>query len=230
MKAILTLLQSLLSFFYPKTCVACGRPLLLKEQFFCLFCLHKFPETQFHTLKEHPYKLLFEGRVKIEKIFTLFYFIKGGSSQKILHQLKYHNNKELGDFLGFYYGNQIRDQTLDIDFLIPIPLHKKKKRKRGYNQSEWIAKGVSRATGVPVLTDLMIRKSFTDTQTKKGRYSRWENVKSAFEVVPEKITEGAHYLIIDDVLTTGATIEASASNLLCFKDVKVSVLTLAAVF
>ncbi len=222
------IIRALLSFFYPRFCAACGAPLLAKEVHFCLLCFCKLPETKFHTLEHSPLEELFYGRIKMERIFTLLYYKKGSVSQKILQHIKYYGNKALAIYLGEYYGQQLKEQLKDIDILIPVPLHKKKLKKRGYNQSEQIALGIQHACGIPIRTDIILRDYFTETQTKKSRLERWENVKGKFSLNNELVEKGVHYLIIDDVLTTGATIEAVASQLDKIEGVKISVLTLAA--
>lgn len=187
------------------------------------------PETHYHTIKDSPIAQLFWGRVAIENCGSFLFYKKGNKVQHILHQLKYKGNKEIGEFLGKMYG-QLLIRSPDwqtIDCIIPIPLHKKKHRLRGYNQSESIAIGLSKGMNIPYRTDVLVRTEFTETQTKKSRFHRWENVKEVFAV--ENIAEmrGKHLLICDDVLTTGATLEASIQKLHGIPDVKVSVVTLA---
>jgi ComF family protein len=146
-----------------------------------------------------------------------------------LHHLKYYGVKELGEFLGNLYGAQLikHEKWKTIDMILPIPLHKKKEKKRGYNQSEWIAKGLSAGMQVPYCNNILIRKEFTETQTKKSRFHRWENVKEVFHLSDFSVLENKHVLICDDVLTTGATLEAAIQKLLAIPAVKVSVATLA---
>lgn len=169
------------------------------------------------------------GRVNIENIYSFLFYRKGNSVQSILHQIKYKGGKELASYLGCYYGKQLIDHKNleDIDFLIPIPLHKKKEKKRGYNQSEWLVKGFSEAIDKPYLTAVLIRSEFTETQTKKGRFNRWENVKDVFQVIQPELIKNKHILICDDVLTTGATLEAAIVKLKEVEGVRVSVITLA---
>ena len=155
---------------------------------------------------------------------------KSNRTQKILHSLKYKGQKEIGAVLGEYLGGQLitEERYRGVQCILPIPLHPKKQRKRGYNQSEWIAMGLSKGMGIPYLTDVLVRTQFTDTQTKKSRFARWQNVKEVFAVQnPEKISY-THVLVCDDVLTTGATMEAAIRKLLEVEGVKVSVATLAA--
>jgi ComF family protein len=168
------------------------------------------------------------GRVKVENVASLLFYKKGNMTQNILHHLKYKGNKELGRFLGQYYGTKLieKEAYKKIDVIIPIPLHQKKLKKRGYNQSEWIAIGLSEAMGIPCNTTTLIRTNFTETQTKKSRIDRWENVKNVFQIIDENSIKGKHILICDDVLTTGATMEAAIKQILEIEKTLVSVVTL----
>ncbi|MCL2167566.1 MAG: ComF family protein [Lentimicrobiaceae bacterium] len=223
------MLTHLTNFFYPRLCVSCGTVLLQQEQFFCLHCLHNFPETQYHEFDESPLTKLFLGRVAVENVGSFMFYKKGNQVQKILHHLKYNGGKEVGDFLGNIYGKQLIQckKWKTIDLIIPIPLHPKKEKKRGYNQSEWIAKGLSSGMQIPYHTNLLIRSEFTETQTKKNRFHRWENVKEVFQLTDPKAFNNKHVLLCDDVLTTGATLEAAIQKITTNSSVKVSIATLA---
>ncbi len=223
------LLTNLIAIFYPATCIACGRVLLQSEKHICLRCMAHLPETNYHLDKENPLRLLFLGRVPVENAASFLFFRKGEQVQHILHELKYNGNQGIGDFLGECYGRKLATAPAfeTVDMILPIPLHKKKLKLRGYNQSECIAKGLSRSMGIPYRTDILLRTEYTDTQTKKSRFSRWENVKEVFAVENEDDIKGKHVLVCDDVLTTGATTEAAIEKLLQAADVKVSVVTLA---
>lgn len=230
MKKISHILENLLSFFYPKLCISCGNALRQHETFFCLGCLQNLPETDFHKIDYNPLIYNFMGRVKVENVFSFLFYRKGNCVQDILHEIKYKGGKDLAEYLGYLYGIDLiqHNQLKDIDIIIPIPLHKKKEKKRGYNQSEWIAKGLSRAFNKPYSSDLLIRKEFTETQTKKGRFKRWENVKNVFEITNPEAIKNKHIVLCDDVLTTGATLEAAITHFVTIEEVKVSVVTLAA--
>lgn len=192
-------------------------------------CLHNLPETKFHIMESNPLNQTFLGRVPVENTVSYLFFRKGTATQAILHALKYRGNKEIGDFLGYQYGLQLKEVEpfQHIDLIIPIPLHPKKERKRGYNQSEWIAKGLSRALGIDYSTKLLFRRDYTETQTRKARYNRWENVKEVFALENSEQLEGKHILLCDDVLTTGATMEAAIQPFINIKEIKISVATLA---
>jgi len=194
-----------------------------------LHCLHNLPETRYHEFDDPPLAKLFLGRVHVENVGAFLFYKKGNQVQKILHYLKYNGGKEIGLFLGHLYGTQLiqDDKWGTIDFVIPIPLHKKKEKKRGYNQSEWIAKGLSAGMKIPYRTDILIRSEFTETQTKKSRFHRWENVKEVFQLLNIEALKNKHVLLCDDVLTTGATLEAAIQKLAVVSSAKVSVATLA---
>jgi len=219
----------ILNFFYPRTCISCGNVLLQHEYLLCLHCLYNLPETRYHEFKQSPIAQLFWGRVSVENVGAFLFYKKGDRVQKILHHLKYFGIKEVGFFLGNIYGRQLiqYEKWKKIDMIIPIPLHKKKERKRGYNQSEWIAKGLSAGMQVPYYTNLLIRNEFTETQTKKSRFHRWQNVKDVFQLTDVEALKHKHILLCDDVLTTGATLEAAVQKLAVVPSIKISVVTLA---
>jgi ComF family protein len=230
MKKIFTkLASSLLSFFYPKSCVSCLNALQQKEEQLCLYCMLHLPETNYHLFNENPLKNIFSGRVRVENVASLLFYKKGNQVQKILHSMKYKGNKYLGEYLGLYYGEKLIQQKdyQNIDVIIPIPLHEKKLKLRGYNQSEWIAKGLGKGMKLPYNSEVLIRTEYTGTQTKKNRFNRWENVREVFALTDKEILKGKHILLCDDVLTTGATTEAAIQKLIEIENVKVSVVTLA---
>ena len=231
MNKIKQLLKNFISIFYPRSCVACGNALMQNESHFCLSCLMQLPETNYHLMEHSPLDYIFEGRVPVEKVASMLYYKKGNKVQHILHALKYKGNKEVGRFLGELYGQQLKKSSYykSVDCIVPIPLHPKKLRMRGYNQSEWIAMGLSRSMNIPYFTDVLYRSEFTETQTKKSRFSRWENVKNVFATADMDKIKGKHVLICDDVLTTGATMEAAITQLLKIDGIRISVVTLACV-
>lgn len=157
------------------------------------------------------------------------YYAKGSVVRQLLYELKYYGNKEIGGFLGRYMAAELLPSGFfeGIDYILPVPLHRKKERLRGYNQSEWLAKGVGSVTSIPVLSDVMERCKYTETQTHKGLYERWENVCDIFVCNTPAILQGKHVLLIDDVLTTGATIVSCSDALKDVADIRISVLTLA---
>lgn len=229
MKKIFQLLDNLLSIFYPRLCVGCGQILQENEPHLCLNCQLHLPETNYHLSDDNPLELIFRGRAKVENVYSFLFYRKGNDVQRILHQLKYKGNKEIGAYIGEMYGRKLAaaDKLEDVELILPIPLHPKKLRSRGYNQSEWIAKGLSAATGIPYATDVLVRSTYTETQTKKSRFSRWENVKEVFAIANADKIAGRHVVVCDDVLTTGATTEAAIQKILEVPGARVSVVTLA---
>jgi ComF family protein len=185
------------------------------------------PKTNFHKDKDNPVNKVFWGRVDVEMATSFYLFSKKSKVQNLLYGLKYKGVKEVGIVLGELFGFELKESIFyrDIDFIIPVPLHKNKLKKRGYNQSEWIANGLSKSMKVPVKLDSLYRKSDSETQTKKSRYKRWENVGEIFGLANNDL-EGKRILLVDDVVTTGATIEACA-QLLVEQNCKVLVATIA---
>lgn len=214
--------------FFPRYCVICGKRLSSSEECLCVGCLFSLPQTRMLLQEENELEKNFWGRFFLGRAVSCFYYSKGGDVRKLMYELKYHGNKEIGLFMGRYMAMNLHpDFFKDMDAIIPIPLHPEKKRKRGYNQSELLAMGISQITGLPVWTDVIERVQFTETQTHKSQHERWMNVSTAFSRVNEYKVAGKHVLLVDDVLTTGATIIACADVLKEVANIKISVLTLA---
>jgi len=222
-------LDDLLSLFYPRLCAGCQTSLVRGENVICLDCLADLPKTGFERINDNPVAQLFWGRAEIKVATAFCSFDKGGIMQHLLHRLKYKGSAEIGEKLGTLFGNDLSQCACfrEIELLIPVPLHPKKERKRGYNQSAVIGKGMSAAMGRPLMQDNLLRNHYSDTQTNKGRFERWENVKELFSVRKPELLEGKHLLLIDDVVTTGSTLEACAQALLKVPGTRVSVATLA---
>ncbi|HOI26293.1 MAG TPA: ComF family protein [Paludibacteraceae bacterium] len=222
------LFKDFINLFYPKLCVGCGNALFKGEKFICLHCLNDLARTKYHTIEGNSVEQRFYGKVEVQHATSFLYFEKKSMTQKFMHEIKYKGEKELGEHLGKIFGADLKRSWFDeIDAIIPVPLHSKRLKERGYNQSEWIAQGIARSMGKPLITDALIRESATQTQTKKGVYERWQNVNGIFKVINPTKIENKHILVIDDVITTGATIEACISGLISADGVKVSVATLA---
>lgn len=221
--------DDLLELFFPSLCITCGERLISQEKFVCMNCWLDLPVTNFHLEPENKVAQLFWGRVNIENATAWFHFRKGSNYQQIIHFIKYKGIKELGFECGKRLGNSLAETKnfQDVDVIVPVPLHPKKLNQRGYNQSEWIARGIAETLQKPVQTNNLYRKRFTSTQTKKTRLERWQNVEGIFDVNNPESFMGKHILLVDDVATTGATLEACAVPLLNFENTKVSIATLA---
>jgi len=223
------ILYYLTELLFPRLCVTCGDKLIEQEQWICLHCLHHIPRTNFHLQPENRVAQLFYGRVKIEFATSFFYFSKGSIYQSLLHNLKYKGMKELGEEIGKYFGIDLL-QSADfssVDLICPVPLHPMKEKKRGYNQSWWIASGIATQMQKPLSDNNLKRVTATETQTRKTRFERWQNVEGIFELNNPEAFAGKHILLVDDVITTGSTLEACAQAILSKTDARVSIATLA---
>ena len=225
-----TLSNHLLSLFYPEECVVCQNILIEGEEFLCLHCLHQLPKTNHYLRPENAASKNLIGKVLFKNVTTYLFYSKGGLSQSIIAEIKYRGNRRFGTWMGAYLASDIKDSGFfdHFDLLVPIPLHKKKIQKRGFNQAEIIAQGISKATNIPVNTNGLRRLIANPTQTKKGSFERWLNTKDIFVVKDSDCFKNKKLLLIDDVFTTGSTIEAAIEviNKEC-ENVEVSVLTLA---
>ncbi len=215
--------------FFPRCCVVCGRLLSGQEEMLCVHCLAGLPRTNLHRIKDNKVEQNFWGKFPLERATSFLYYTKGGDVSRILYELKYHGYKEVGEVMGRIAAAELSSSGFfeDIDALIPVPLHRRRQRWRGYNQSEWIAFGISKVTGIPVLAKALVRNRYTETQTHKGLYGRWENVQNLFSCIDPASLQGKHILLVDDVLTTGATLVACADALKDIPGLCISVFTLA---
>ena len=221
--------SSTMHLLYPHVCTGCGSDLLQADNLLCLKCLHNLPHTGFATLPNNPVEKYFWGRIPLTAAFSQFYFSKEFLIQHLIHQLKYKGDTEIGFYLGEMMGRTLLNSSRfsSIDALIPLPLYADKEHKRGYNQAAVICNGMSAVMNVPVLNGAVIRQQATETQTRKHRTERWENVKRSFKVAKGHELAGKHLLLVDDVVTTGATLEACGHVILGIERVKLSIATLA---
>lgn len=209
-----TFLQPLIDFvdlFYPRICPACERVLNQNERNLCLHCITSLPKTFFHLVQENPVEKLFWGRIRIEKAASFYYFTKHGHIQNLLHNIKYNGQKNMAKEVGRLYGLELKQTGYfnDADLIVPVPLHPKKLQKRGYNQAEYFGMGLSESLGITLSSNNLIRSVNTSTQTKKSRFQRWQNVESIFHVKEPEQFRNKHIVVVDDVITTGSTIESS---------------------
>jgi ComF family protein len=220
--------ESLLHLAFPHICEGCGSDNLQADHLLCLRCLSSLPSTNFHLHANNPIEKIFWGRIAVTSAAAQYYFTKESIIQNLMHQLKYKGNKEVGIYLGRLMGFAMAESNRFsfIDALIPLPLHQSKEHKRGYNQSTVLCEGISDVLGRPVLKNVVIRPEHTETQTKKGRLERWQNMEGKFELINPSAIEGKHVLLIDDVITTGATLEACGREILKAENVQLSIATL----
>jgi len=218
-----------LNLFFPLCCTACGNYLFRNEKAICTSCLFQLPKTNFHLQKINPISDIFIGRVKIDNATAFFTFNKGSRYQKLLHKLKYHKQADIGIELGRHFGNTLINSKAyqDIDAIIPVPLHPKKKKIRTYNQAEMIAKGMAEVMKSKLVVDVLVRNTHSVSQTKKDKVERWLNVKNVFGIKSSTALKNKHILLVDDVVTTGATLESCSQELLKTEGIKISIACLA---
>lgn len=226
------LLHQLLDLFYPNVCIVCGTELLSGEKGACLQCLYKLPKTNNYDIPDNELERLMSGRIPFERMASYCVYSKGGMMPPLIHHLKYHQGKNIGLLLGRMFGKDILGSSFisTVDFIVPVPLHPKREKERGYNQSEIIGIGLSEVTGIPLSTGNLQRVIYNPTQTRRSKTQRWENVKDIFNVSEPQLYEGKHILLVDDVITTGSTIEACGLALSNCNNVKISIATLGEVF
>jgi ComF family protein len=227
-KLIRSYLNGLSSIIYPQFCAACGNTLYRNEKVLCLKCYAELPRTVYHDDPENEVSQLFWGRVPICNATSFIYFNKGSRYQHILHELKYNGQQQIGYEMGKLLGLELKNTPFaKSDLIHPIPLHYSRQRKRGYNQSELFARGIAQMLNIPVETNLITRIVNTGTQTSKSRFERWENVQGIFRIEKPAAFVNKHIMLVDDVITTGSTIEACANALLAIKGVTICIASLA---
>ncbi len=230
MDVLTNILSGFKQLFYPHVCTGCGTDILADDNLLCAKCFVNLPATQFASHADNPIEKIFWGRLPIRAAHAEFYFAKESLIQHLVHQLKYKGNTAIGIYLGELMANTLisSGRFTHIDALVPLPLFPDKEKKRGYNQAAIICNGMSGIMKVPVFNNVLVRQRFTETQTKKHRVERWENVEGSFAVKNERFLKDKHVLLVDDVITTGATLEASGSKLLKIENVQLSIAALTA--
>jgi ComF family protein len=229
MQLIQSSFKHLVHLFYPHICTGCGSDILGDQQQLCLHCLHDLPSTNFFNQPRNPVEQIFYGRLPIVHAAAGYFFTKQSLLQHLLIQLKYRGNQEIGFYLGQLLGNLIAASNAyqHVDAMIPLPLNPRKQKMRGYNQATALCKGIASVTNIPVIENIVVRKVYTETQTHMGRINRWENMDGVFAIRDIAQLEHKHLLLVDDVVTTGATLEACGSEILKVDGTSLSIGTLA---
>jgi competence protein ComFC len=224
----MNILRDFFHLLFPVTCAVCGDILLNREYSVCTRCLYHLPKSYYSQDGDNPVARLFWGREYGEHATAFLLFNKGSKTQKLVHALKYKDNRQVGYDLGVFFGRDRKSGPFSaVDMIMPVPLHRRKAAKRGFNQSEQIARGIADALEKPCATDILIKHTHTATQTRKSRYARWLNVETVFAVKNADVLHNKHILLVDDVITTGATCEACCAILRQDPTVKVSIAALA---
>jgi ComF family protein len=222
-------LSSVTNFIFPHTCTVCSGELYTQDELLCWKCLENLPITKFELHNENPVSRYFYGRIKLEHAGAWLYFTKASAVQQLIHLYKYRNEKELAIYMGKQMGYALQKTNwIDtVDIIVPLPLNKKKLLKRGYNQANLLSTGIGQVLNKPVEELAVIRTKFTETQTRKTRLQRWLNVEEVFDIKNADLLNNKHILLIDDVVTTGATLEACAQKMVDVPGIKISVYCMA---
>ena len=222
------LLNDFTNLFYPHLCILCENPLIENEQQICLNCLYNLPKTNYHTNKGNPARALFAGFPQVNEVTAFLFFEKDGITQKLIHSFKYYDNKSLAEYLGRIAATELKEYGFyaSVETIIPIPLHPKKEKKRGYNQSECIANGIASVYGCEIDKTSLSRVTETISQTRKSVYDRHMNVENIFKLTDPGKLSGKHVLLIDDVITTGATTSACIETLSEIPEIKISIFSM----
>jgi ComF family protein len=216
--------DSFLHLLFPHVCAGCGSDLLDKRNTLCLHCLESLPETHFERLTNNPLEKKFWGRLPLQQAMAQYFFTPGSLIQQLIHEVKYKGNRELGLQLGRMMGKTLKGSgRFGADALIPLPLFPDKEKRRGFNQSELLCEGIAEQLEIPILKKSIARPQHTETQTRKGRIERWKNMEGKFLLTDPASITGKHILLVDDVITTGATLESCGIELLKAENVTLSI-------
>lgn len=223
------MLEHLKNLFFPKICGGCHTLLMPNEIVICTNCRHEIPLTQFHLDSENEAFKKFYGKIEVEHVSVFLYFNKKGIVQELIHNLKYKGNEEIGTILGNWYVEDLKELKLKtpFDMIIPVPLHSRKFKERGYNQVTTFGKALAKGLQIPYNDSILYRKKYSKTQSKKNFLGRSENIENAFDISSTEDNQNKHFLIVDDVLTTGATLEACSRALLKISGIKISIVCIA---
>jgi ComF family protein len=227
LSAVKEIRDSFLHLLFPHTCSGCGSDLLNEESMLCIHCIANLAETNFENHPDNPVEKIFWGRLPLESATAGYYFTKDSLMQRLIHQFKYKGNKELGLQMGRLLGKYLMQSgRFNVDTLVPLPLFPVKERKRGFNQATILCNGMAEVMKIPVLKNAIIRPQHTETQTKKGRVERWRNMDGKFVLKNAAEINNRHLLLVDDVVTTGATLDACGAELLKGENTKLSIASL----
>nr|WP_244201569.1 ComF family protein [Flavobacterium cutihirudinis] len=223
------MLNYLINLFFPKVCSGCRSVLMTNETVLCTSCRHEMPLTQYHLDAKNEAVKKFYGKIEIEHASAFLYFNKKGIVQELIHNLKYKGHEEIGTVLGHWYAEDLKELKLNNSFevVIPVPLHPKKFKERGYNQVTAFGKALSESLNLTFDETVLFRKKYSKTQSKKNLLGRSENIESIFDVHFSERNHNKHFLIVDDVLTTGSTLEACSKALLKIPGAKISIVCMA---
>ncbi len=221
-------ISSFFDILFPDLCKSCNRPINKGEKIICTSCRHKLPQTDYHLYKNNKIEKIFYGRSKIEFASSFLFFNKNSLTQNLIHKLKYKGHQEIGTLIGNWYGTKLKEESnLYFDFIVAVPLHRHKERKRGYNQVDTFGKSLAEIFEAEYSKNNLVRIYKSETQTKKSRFARWLNVKEIFDLNDHELFQNKRVLLIDDVVTTGATLDACCNELSKSTGVKISVVTMA---
>ena len=225
----MSLINDFLSLIYPRHCESCDNSLFKHESYLCNYCRVSLPKSDYHKHTDHALSKVLAGRIPYMDAMSLYVFEKSGRVQKLLHSIKYQGQKDLATHLGKLYAYDLLSEGFNSDFdvIVPVPLHPSKLRQRGFNQSEHFARGLAEGLNKNLETEKMIRSVATSTQTRKKKFERWENVEGIFELKDKAFFVNRHVLLVDDVITTGATLEAAWQCLKDVEGIKVSIASIA---
>ena len=223
------MLKSIINLFFPPVCAGCHSFLVSNENVICTLCRHNLPLTNHHLNPENEAFKKFYGRIPVEHTSTLLYFHKKGIVQELIHNLKYKGQEDIGTVLGEWYADELKTLEIlqSVDEIIPVPLHKRKLRERGYNQVTNFGTTLSSGLNIPYNPNLLVRNIYSKTQSKKNLLNRSEGIDTTFDVAFSEKDHDKHFLLIDDVLTTGSTLEACSHALLKIPGAKISIVCMA---
>lgn len=222
------LFEDFITLIFPNICSSCKRTLIYGEEVLCTHCRWSLPETNYHNIDFNPLIQKFAFEPKVKFVHSFLHYNAGGIAQKLIHALKYKNAPQIGNTLALWYGEKLIEQSLAADFLIPVPIHKKRLIERGYNQSEIIAQGLSLKLKIPVQSTWLKRSVYTRTQTRKKKIDRWKNMSNVFYLDKAHEFAGASVILVDDVLTTGATLGMIIEVLVSAQVKSIGIIVLAA--